>query len=225
MIVIDNERNLSIGLTAAITLGAFVPVWAILNSLAKRRDRRPEVLPPGTERVLILGASSGVGRALAHGYAERGAKVCVVARRSAELEVVRSECEALVAPISSSESNRILTHCADITSAEDLVTIRKIINESEFLILNLILILYLTTFFTEWHGLDTLIVAAGVSALRPVLEIAGVEGPSVTQPDVKGVQQVEDAAMAAIRGNYLGPLLSVVTMVCLRPLLGLTPLR
>ena len=199
--------------TAAITLGAFVPVWAILNSLAKRRDRRPEVLPPGTERVLILGASSGVGRALAHGYAERGAKVCVVARRSAELEVVRSECEALAAPVSSAKSDRILTLCADITRAEDLVTVRNTINECEFLIMNLIFILSLTP-FTGWHGLDTLIVAAGVSALRPVLEIAGVEGPSVTQPNVKGVRQVEDAAMAAIRGNYLGPLLSVVTMVC-----------
>ena len=222
MIVIDNE---SIGATAAITLGVFVPVWAILNCFAKRRDRRPEVLPPGTERVLILGASSGVGRAVAHGYAERGAKVCVVARRSAELEVVRSECEALAAPVSSSESDSILTLCADITRAEDLFIIRKTVNESEFLILNLITILYLTLFFTEWHGLDTLIVAAGVSALRPVLEIAGVDGPSVTQPTVEGIQKVEDVAMAAIKGNYLGPLLSVVTMVCLRSHLDLAPLR
>jgi hypothetical protein len=71
-----------------------------------------------------------------------------------------------------------------------------------------------TPFFTEWHGLDTLIVAAGVSALRPVLEIAGVEGPSVTQPGLDGIRRVEDVAMAAIKGNYLGPLLSVVTMVC-----------
>ena len=68
----------------------------------------------------------------------------------------------------------------------------------------------------EWHGIDTLIVSAGVSALRPVLEIAGVEGPSATQPSLEGVQRVEDAALAAIKGNYLGPLLSVVTMVCLR---------
>jgi hypothetical protein len=68
----------------------------------------------------------------------------------------------------------------------------------------------------EWHGVDTLIVSAGVSALRPVLEIAGVEGPSATQPSLEGVQRVEDAALAAIKGNYLGPLLSVVTMVCLR---------
>ena len=89
----------------------------------------------------------------------------------------------------------------------------------------MITILHLTPSFTEWHGLDTLIVAAGVSALRPVLEIAGVEGPSVTQPTVEGVQKVEDVAMAAIKGNYLGPLLSVVTMVCLRSLLDLAPLR
>lgn len=93
------------------------------------------------------------------------------------------------------------------------------------LILNLITILHLTPFFTEWHGLDTLIVAAGVSALRPVLEIAGVDGPSVTQPTVEGIQKVEDVAMAAIKGNYLGPLLSVVTMVCLRSHLDLAPLR
>jgi hypothetical protein len=59
-----------------------------------------------------------------------------------------------------------------------------------------------------------MIVAAGVSALRPVLEIAGVEGPSVTEPSLDGVQRVEDVALAAIKGNYLGPLLSVVTMVC-----------
>ena len=142
-----------IGATAAITLGVFVPVWAILNSFSKRRDRRPEVLPPGTERVLILGASSGVGRALAHGYAERGAKVCVVARRGAELEVVRSECEALAAPVSSSQSDRVLTICADITRAEDLITIRETINESEFFTLVSISILYLTPF--SQSGMDS----------------------------------------------------------------------
>lgn len=67
--------------------------------------------------------------------------------------------------------------------------------------------------FSEFHGIDTLIVAAGVSALRPVMEIACVEGPSLTQPSLEGVQRVEDVALAAIKGNYLGPLLSVVTMV------------
>jgi len=120
-----------IGATAAITLGVFVPLWAIFNDFAKRRDLRPAVVPPGAERILILGASSGIGRTLAHRYAERGAKVCVVARRDAELEVVRSECEALAAPVSSSRSEHVVTICADVTRAEDLITMREIIRESE----------------------------------------------------------------------------------------------
>jgi NADPH:quinone reductase-like Zn-dependent oxidoreductase len=119
-----------IGATAAITLGVFVPLWAILNNFAKRRDLRSAAVPPGAERVLILGASSGIGRTLAHRYAERGAKVCAVARRGAELEVVRMECEALAAPVSS-ESEPVVTICADVTRAEDLITIREMISESE----------------------------------------------------------------------------------------------
>lgn len=117
-----------IGATAAITLGVFVPLWAILNGFAKRRDLRPAAVPPRAERVLILGASSGIGRTLAHRYAERGAKVCAVARRGAALEVVRSECEALA---SSSESEPVVIICADVSLAEDLISIREIINESE----------------------------------------------------------------------------------------------
>jgi NAD(P)-dependent dehydrogenase (short-subunit alcohol dehydrogenase family) len=200
--------------TASLTLCVLFLVGVIfrVNSFSKRRSYRPEVIPPGTERVLILGASAGIGRTLAHRYAERGAKVCVVARKSAELEVVRSECE-----VRARAPDSALNICADITRAEDLVTIREAISESAFSAPNTSP-QYLTRFYAyaEWHGLDTLIVAAGVSALRPVLEIAGVEGPSITQPDLDGIRRVEDVALAAIKGNYLGPLLSVVTMVGLR---------
>ncbi|KAI9451540.1 hypothetical protein F5148DRAFT_986460 [Russula earlei] len=178
--------------TASITLGLLVLAQG-LSVLSKRRSRRPKVIHPGTERVLILGASSGIGRALAHRYAERGSKVCVVARKSAELESVRSECEVL-ARAHAPDSHSVLCICANFTRAEDLITIREALSE-------------------KWHGLDTLIIAAGVSALRPVLEIAGVEGPSVTLPALDDVRRAEGVALAAIRGNYLGPLLSVVTMI------------
>lgn len=122
----------------------------------KQRDRRPEVLPPGAERVLILGASSGIGRTLAHRYAERGAKVCAVARGGAELEVVRSECEALArsAPVSSSGSDHVLTICADITHADALITIRETINESESLTISM-LYLYLTPFSSQSGTVST----------------------------------------------------------------------
>lgn len=202
-----------IGTAAAVALGT----WVALSGLAnwQWRSHRPAVIPPGVERVVILGASRGIGRAIAHRYAQRGATICVVGRKSAELDVVRSECEEALALASDSESeSSVLSICGDITRAQDLIEIREKVNESESF--------YLQIFYgvkssplsvTELHGIDTLIVAAGVSALRPVLEIAGVEGPSVTQPSLEGIQRVEDVALAAIKGNYLGPLLSVVAMV------------
>ncbi|KAI9436898.1 hypothetical protein H4582DRAFT_2120298 [Lactarius indigo] len=178
------------GSTTTLALCCLIPAWVVYKSLTEPSSRRPELVPPSGERVLILGASSGVGRVLALKYVERGAKVCVVARRSAELEQVRSECE-VVARV----PDAVFSVCADFTDAEALIIVRNKIEE-------------------KWHGLDTLVVSAGVSALRPVLEIAGVSGVSAaSQPSVDGVQRVADVAMAAINGNYIGPLLSVVTMI------------
>jgi len=128
----------SIGAAAAVALGVFAPSWVLLNGFAKwrRRSRRPAVVPPSGERVLILGASGGIGRALAYRYAARGAKICVVARRSGELDAVRTECEALLsahahAP-APSEPSAMLSICGDITRAQDLIAIREEINESVF---------------------------------------------------------------------------------------------
>lgn len=53
---------------------------------------RPSVIPHTSERVLILGATSGIGREIALQYAARGAKVCVVGRRQALLDEVVEEC-------------------------------------------------------------------------------------------------------------------------------------
>jgi len=175
--------------TPTLALCCLIPAWVVYKSVTKKRSRRPELVPPSGERVLILGASSGLGGVLALKYAERGAKVCVVARRSAELEVVRSECE-----VAARASDAVFSAIADVTDAEALVRVRNKIEE-------------------EWHGLDTLVVSAGVSALRPVLEIASESVSAGAQPSVDGLQRVADVALAAIKGNYVGPLLSAVTMI------------
>lgn len=63
-----------------------------------------------------------------------------------------------------------------------------------------------------WKGIDTVIVCAGVSALRPLLEVAGIT--STGQPATpEGIQFTVDVSNAALRGNYTGPLVSAVTFV------------
>ncbi|KAG6823859.1 hypothetical protein H0H93_002925, partial [Arthromyces matolae] len=70
-----------------------------------------------------------------------------------------------------------------------------------------------------WQGVDTLIVAAGVSALQPLMAVAGVEadasGTSFTpsQASLEGIQRAVDVSSAATRGNYTGPLVAAVTFI------------
>lgn len=74
--------------------------------------------------------------------------------------------------------------------------------------------------YIEWGGLDTIIVSAGVSALQPLLTLAGVEpgpgssdGGSVSVPGVEGVERAKRIAGAAVEGNFVGPLVAAVTFV------------
>lgn len=112
--------------TPSLALCCLIPAWVIYKAFTKKISPRTQIVSPSGERVLILGASSGVGRVLALKYAERGAKVCVVARRNAELELVRSECE-LVAR----SPEAVFSVLADFVDAEALITVRNKIEESE----------------------------------------------------------------------------------------------
>lgn len=83
---------------------------------------RQTAIPANKERVLVLGASSGIGSKIALSYAARGARTLVVGRREAELETVRVECVKL-----SSKLEKALKYVGDFTSPADLVAIREMI--------------------------------------------------------------------------------------------------
>lgn len=102
--------------TTNVTILLAIPfAYFVLRFRKLSRTRR---IPPHLEHVLILGASSGVGRALAVEYARRGARVCVVARSRDTISEVQHECNT------ASGEDTALAVAADFTSAEDMIALR-----------------------------------------------------------------------------------------------------
>lgn len=122
-------------------LALAIPTIGLLRRITARRRRLASA-----ERVLVLGASSGVGHAVARQYARRGARVCVVARRLDKINALAAEC-----------GTGCIGVAADMSVVGDMVRVRE-------------------TIAREWGGLDTIHVCAGVSALQPVMALTGAEG-------------------------------------------------
>lgn len=154
------------------------PTIHLLRRVASLRRQRNLSSP---ERVLILGASSGVGYAIAKQYTRRGARICIVARRADKINALATEC-----------GKNCIGVAADLSVVEDMVKVRQTIEEA-------------------WGGLDTVHVCAGVSALQPVMALAGAEDKE--DATVQGIQNATDIAGKAVQGNFLGPLVAALTFV------------
>lgn len=122
-------------------LALAIPTIHLLRRITARRRKLASA-----ERVLVLGASSGVGHAVARQYARRGARVCVVARRADKISALAAEC-----------GSGCIGVAADLSVVGDMVRVRE-------------------TIAREWGGLDTIHVCAGVSALQPVMALTGAKG-------------------------------------------------
>ncbi|KAF5346096.1 hypothetical protein D9756_010813 [Leucocoprinus leucothites] len=181
-----------------VGLLAIIPIFLALRSFLKAQRSRTRKILPSQERVLILGASSGIGKSIAQRYARRGARLCVLARRAEKVEETVRECRA-----ERGSEDGVLGCVADFTSVEDMIRVRNLIAE-------------------EWEGIDTLIVAAGVSALKPLLAVAGLESTRIRgepegfdppQADGEAIRRVVDVTTAATKANYVGPLIAAVTFI------------
>ncbi|CAN8104644.1 unnamed protein product [Discula destructiva] len=160
---------------AAAALAVTVPALFLLNRSTKNRRHL------SSERVLVLGASSGLGRSIAQHYVRRGARVCVVARRGDKLAEFDSDYKCLV-------------QVADMTAVQDMVRVRSVIQSA-------------------WGGLDTVHVCAGVSALQPLMALAGVREGVRDDASAEGVQAAVEVAGRAMKGNFEGPLVAAVTFI------------
>ncbi|WWC63790.1 uncharacterized protein I303_106395 [Kwoniella dejecticola CBS 10117] len=206
--------------TSSLPLSLSSPLWALLALplllrilKSKASPSRERIIPPSEERVVLLGASSGVGKDLALAYASRGAKVCIVARRADALEKVKIQCLDLGVA-----EGDILVVPADITTTVDLIKVRETVESA-------------------WGGLDTLHILAGLPSTSILMELAGVklnqqdlnsknQNPSKaplafssTGPDQKDLDKVASEARALSEVNYIG---TVLALTCFLPLLAST---
>jgi NAD(P)-dependent dehydrogenase (short-subunit alcohol dehydrogenase family) len=147
---------------------------------------RTKLITPTSERVLVLGASSGIGRAIVKQYAARGAKVCAVARRADQLASLANECHPTATLISDT---------TDFTNAADMLRLKDRLEK-------------------QWGGLDSIHIVAGVSALQPILSLAGVAETATDQDaSLVGIQNAVEIAGHAMQGNFFGPFVSALTFV------------
>ena len=100
---------------------AIIPTLLLLRAFLRKRGTRTGQISPSTERVLILGASSGIGKEIALKYARRGARLCIVARRKDVLASVLQDCRA------NGGSASAIAVAADFSNVDDLINIRDTI--------------------------------------------------------------------------------------------------
>jgi hypothetical protein len=67
----------------------------------------------------------------------------------------------------------------------------------------------------EWAGVDTIHICAGVSALRPLMEVANSPRGNV-YTSAEDIKHAREVAQNAITSNFTGPLLTAITFVRLQ---------
>ncbi|KAF9429134.1 hypothetical protein BGZ76_001759 [Entomortierella beljakovae] len=138
-------------MSALLVLGAVVATPFLFNHFIfkQKGPSRPSRIPFSIERVVIIGASSGIGSELARAYARRRAHIVIVARRLPLLEDLVNELTPIVGSIHSIQG--------DVTSSED---VRRITIESLKALKG---------------GIDTLIICAGIISVLPFSQLAGID--------------------------------------------------
>ncbi|KAI9031670.1 hypothetical protein CLU79DRAFT_729574 [Phycomyces nitens] len=132
-----------------VTIATGLAVVGTYLYTTKKNQKRLAKVQPRTERVVILGCSSGIGRETALTYAARGANLVLFARRMAMLESLEQECKDRGA-------SKVLVVQGDVGSQVDLETIKRRSRE-------------------ELGGLDTAIYCAGMISVRPFFEACNIE--------------------------------------------------
>ena len=146
---------------------------------------------------VITGASSGLGRQIAHAFAEQGANLVLVARRIERLEELKKELEL--------SGVKVLPIKCDVTSTNDINEAAKIAEK-------------------EYGKVDILVNCAGSSKDAGVLNMLDEEWDFTIATDLTSVFKMTRAFANIMKKNNYGRVINIASRFTTRPLAGATPL-
>lgn len=134
---------------------------------------------------VITGASSGLGKQMARGFADAGADLVLLARRIEKLEELKNELEK--------EGVKVLSIKCDVTSSEEIENAAKRAEE-------------------EFRKVDILINCAGSSKDKGVLEMEDEEWDFTIETDLTSVFKVTRAFGNIMKKNNYGRIINIASM-------------
>jgi NAD(P)-dependent dehydrogenase (short-subunit alcohol dehydrogenase family) len=146
--------------------------------------------------VLVSGGSRGIGRAIAAGFVERGAKVIITGRQQATLD-------ATAAAIAAS-GNRPATVVCDVSQGPDIETL-------------------VAQATADFGRIDTLINVAGVNRRKPTLQISEEDYDFVLDINLKGAFLLSQAVGRLMIQQGSGSQINIASLNTDRPLKNITP--
>ena len=134
---------------------------------------------------VITGASSGLGKQMAFGFAKQGADLVLLARRLEKLEKVKKELEKLKV--------KVLTVKCDVTSTEDIKNAAK-------------------EAISKYKHVDILVNCAGASRDKGVLEMEDSEWEFTIDTDLTSVFKVTREFGNLMKKNKYGRIINIASM-------------
>ncbi|HEY5820418.1 MAG TPA: SDR family oxidoreductase [Propionibacteriaceae bacterium] len=149
--------------------------------------------PPVRQRILITGASAGLGAEMAKQWAAAGRDLVLCARRLPELERLRAEI------LTDHPDVTVLIRALDVTDAE---AVDRVFRETA----------------AELGGLDRVVANAGIARGGSIGTGATADNEATVQTNFLGVLHQAESALALFRAAGAGHLVVVASMAGLRGL-------
>ncbi|OMH79785.1 11-beta-hydroxysteroid dehydrogenase-like 2 [Zancudomyces culisetae] len=176
-------------LTAALLLTSVV-LMAKKSLGSINSNKRKELRPVLGKTVVIIGASSGIGKEIALRFAREGANLLLVARRVKELEDVRLMCQNAAA---SGERNNRLN-----------AKIRLVFGDVTERVVQLQIV---SDCIEHFGSIDFLVLNAGIISVKPVVEL--LENPTQLEPGsveaLNNIESLETALNRTMSVNFHAP--------------------